>query len=108
MTGKSIVFPGLTTGNTATESLYDDEAVRRIMERHHEIMRKFREVEFSRKLIRAKETRLKGYEDEVVKEGDFVLYQHQDKKAWLGPVQVFSKQGNSIFLFANGSMRKIP
>ena len=86
MTGKSIVFPGLTTGNTATDSLFDDEAVRKIMERHHEMMRKFREVEFSRKLNRAKETRLKGYEDEVIKEGDLVLYQHQDKKAWLGSV----------------------
>ena len=102
------MFPGLTTGNTATDSLYDDESVRRIMERHHEMMRKFREVEFSRKLNRAKETRLKGYEDEVIKEGDLVLYQHQDKKAWLGPVRVFSIQRNSVFLFANGSMRKIP
>ena len=108
MTKKSIVFPSLTTGNTTTDSLYDNEAVRKIMERHHKIMRKFREVEFSRKLNRAKETRLKRYEDEVIKEGDLVLYQHQDKKAWLGPVQVFSIQRNSVFLFANGSMRKIP
>ena len=108
MTGKSIVFPGLTTGNTATVSLYDDEAVRRIMERHHEMMKKFREVEFSRKLIKAKETRMKGYEDEIIKEGDRVYYQYQDKKAWLGPVPVFSIQGNSILLYTNGSIRKIP
>ena len=78
------------------------------MERHYELMRKFREVEFSRKLNRARETRLKGYEDEIIKEGDLVFYQHQDKKAWLGPVRVFSIQKNSVFLFANGSMRKIP
>ena len=32
VTGKSIVFPGLTTGNEVTESLYDDEAIRKIME----------------------------------------------------------------------------
>ena len=36
MTGKSIVLPGLTTGNEAMDSLYDDEAVRRIKERHLE------------------------------------------------------------------------
>ena len=86
MTGKSITFPGLTTGDTATESLYDDETVRKIMERHYELMRRFREVEFSRKLNRARETRLKGYEDKIIKEGHLVFYQHQYKKAWLGPV----------------------
>ena len=50
---------------------------------------------------------MKGYEDEIIKEGDWVIYQHQDKKAWLGPVCVFSIQGKSIFLFSNGSIRKI-
>ena len=37
-----------------------------------------------------------------------VFYQNQDKKAWLGPVPVFSVQKSSIFLFANGSMKKVP
>lgn len=32
MTEKSIMFPGLTTGNLATESLHDDNTVRSIME----------------------------------------------------------------------------
>ena len=31
-TGKNITFPGISTANEATESLYDDELVRRIME----------------------------------------------------------------------------
>ena len=35
MTGKGITFPGLTNGNLATDSLYDDEAVRMIMERYY-------------------------------------------------------------------------
>ena len=59
MTGKSIVLPGLTTGDVATDSLYDDESVRRIMERHLELMKKFRQVEFSRKLNKARNTRSK-------------------------------------------------
>ena len=94
------MFPGLTTGDTATDSLYDDETVRKIMERHYNLMRKFREAEFSRKLKTAVETRSKGYKNEIIKEGDMVFYQNKDKKAWLGPVAVFSVQRNSIFLFA--------
>ena len=39
MTGKSVVLPGLVTGNLATESLYYDETVRKIMERHLEEMK---------------------------------------------------------------------
>ena len=57
--GKSITLPGLTSGNLATESLYDDEAVRQIMERHHEIMKEFRQAEFTKKLEIAKKTRSK-------------------------------------------------
>ena len=48
MTGKSIMFPGLTTGDTATESLYDDETVRKIMERLNEEVQRsgiFKEAE---------------------------------------------------------------
>ena len=51
VTGKNVVFPGLSTGDVATDSLYDDESVRKIMERHYEIMKEFRELEFSKKLV---------------------------------------------------------
>ena len=37
-----------------------------------------------------------------------VYYQHQDKKAWWRPVKVFASQGNDVFIFANGSVRKVP
>ena len=50
VTGKSVIYPGLTIGNVATEYLYDDEGVRKIMKRHYEVMKNFREAEFSRKL----------------------------------------------------------
>jgi len=63
VTDKNIVFPGITTGNTATESMYDDEMVRAIMERHRLIMKDFREQEFSKKLEIAMKMRSKGYED---------------------------------------------
>ena len=59
VTEKSITLPGVTSGNLATESLYDDEAVRQIMVRHNKIMKEFREAEFVKKLERAKKTKLK-------------------------------------------------
>ena len=37
VTGKSIMIPGLTMGDLATDSMYDDEMIRNIME-HHYIM----------------------------------------------------------------------
>merc|ERR1712105_134778 len=108
VTGKSMVLPGLSNGNLATESLYDDEAVRRIMERHHEVLKQYRRIEFTKKLEKAKDTRSKGYEDTILKEGDIVFYQNQGKKGWLGPEKIFAIQNNSIFIIANGSMKKIP
>ena len=46
VTGKSVVHPGISTGNVATESMYEDEAVRKAMERHFEISKEFREIVF--------------------------------------------------------------
>ena len=37
-----------------------------------------------------------------------MYYQVENKKAWLGPVRIFAVKGNSVFLFANGNMKKIP
>merc|ERR1712148_152232 len=108
VTGKSIMLPGLSNGNLATESLYDDEAIRRIMERHHEILKQYRQIEFTKKLERAKDTRSKGYEDIILQEGDIVSYQNKGNKAWCGPEKIFAIQNNSIFIIANGSMKKIP
>ena len=82
--------------------------VRKIMERHRVLMNDFREQEFSRKLDIALNTISRGYEDEIIKEEDLVFYQIENKKAWLGPVKIFTIKGNSVFMFANGSVRKIP
>ena len=57
---------------------------------------------------RASKTRMKGYEDIKISEGDLVFYQYQDKKAWLGPKRVFATNGGNIFIFANGNIRKVP
>ena len=102
VTGKSVMIPGLTMGDMVTDSLYDDEMIRNIMEHNYTMMKEFRELEFSKKLRRASKTRMKGYEDIQISEGDLVYYKHQDKKAWLGPAKVFASNGNDIFIFQMG------
>ena len=99
MTGKSVMIPGLTMGNLATDSMADDEMVRKIMERHYLFMKEFRILEFSWKFRKANKTRSKGYEDVVIETGDLVFYQYEDKKAWLGPEKVFAVNGGDIFVF---------
>ena len=47
---KNVVFPGLVRGDEATDSLYDDEMVRKIMERHYNMIKEFKELEFTKKL----------------------------------------------------------
>ena len=37
VTGKAVVFPGLSDVDIASKSFYDSEAVRKIMERHTKI-----------------------------------------------------------------------
>ena len=39
VTGKSVIIPGLTMGNMVTDSVYDDEMIRNIMERHYLMMK---------------------------------------------------------------------
>ena len=63
VTGKSLMIPGLTMGDMATDSLYDDEMIRKILEHYHIMMKEFRELEYSMKLKGAIKTRIKGYED---------------------------------------------
>ena len=75
VTGKNVTFPGVSSGNIVTESLYDDEGVKKIMERHGYINKKYREQEFSWKLKTALNARLKGYEDGIIEEDDLVYYQ---------------------------------
>ena len=65
-------------------------------------------MEFSKTLKKASNTRSRGYENVKVKENYLVYYQHQDKKVWLEPGHVFAVKGNHIFIFANGSVRKVP
>ena len=107
VTGKSIILPGISIGNLATESLFDSEAVSKIMERHHEITKKFREEEYENKLIKASEVRKGSFNDIKYEEGDLVFYQDRNNKSWCGPVKVFCHRNRDVFIWANGDLKKV-
>ena len=107
VTGKSVTFPGISHGNEATESMFDSEAVKKIMERHHEVTKKFREVEYSSKLHRASRQQNRSFNDVKYEENDLVFYQEKDKKAWHGPVKVFCHRERDVFLWAKGDLKKL-
>ena len=50
VTRKACNMPGLTLGNVARESVFETEAVQKVMERLLKIQTKFREVEMHMKL----------------------------------------------------------
>ena len=83
ITGKSVNIPGITVGNDATEALFDSEAVQKIMERHHEFIKKFREVEYSEKLKKPARARSGVMNNHFYRDGDEVFYEEKDKAAWL-------------------------
>ena len=66
MTGKSDVHPWILTGNVATESMYEDEAMRNTMEKYFEIANEFRKIKFGSKIDKAINAKMKGYEDMVL------------------------------------------
>ena len=69
VTLRKVVFPGIFTGISATDSLYDDESVWRIMER----MKELREAEFRKSMNKKIKLRSKGYEDEIIKKDTWCI-----------------------------------
>ena len=61
VTGKAVTLPGLTTGNKATESLTDSEAVQRTMELLAQTTHEFRELDIRRKLKEGQGLRTLAY-----------------------------------------------
>ena len=108
VTGKAVKLPGLTTGNIATESMTDSEAVQRTMELLNKTTQEFREAEMRKKLKDCQGIRVQAYQhmrDYV--EGDKVWYQPQNGNSWLGPASVLCQRGQSVWLHTNGDIRKV-
>ena len=77
------------------------------MERHHDVMKEFREIEYSTKLKKAAVQQNKKFNEIKYEEDDWVFYQEKDKKAWHGPVRVHAHRDRDVFVFANGDLKKI-
>ena len=107
VTGKAVVFPGVSAGDIATESLYDSEAVKRMIERHVLMMKRFREAEYENKLEKASVVQNRVFNNVRYKEGDSVYYQEENKKSWKGPVKVLAHKGRDVFVLANDNLRKV-
>ena len=103
-----MTLPGLTTGNVATESLTDCEAVQRTMEVLTKTTSEFREADMRRKLKECQGLRTQAYQhigDYV--EGDKVWYQPLNGTSWLGPASVLCQRGQSVWIHTNGDIRKV-
>ena len=107
-TGKAVTIPGLTMGNIATDSSSDAECVKRIMERLSKMVSEFREVDMRKKLKDCQQLRVMQYQHRrPFTQGDRVWYQHKDSNAWLGPAEVHSQQGQSVWIYSMGDIRKV-
>ena len=78
------------------------------MEKHCEVEKKFREMEFGAKLDKAASTRMRGYEDMIIEKNDEVFYQTQNEKAWLGPAKVMDFDKNWVWITGNSDLKRVP
>jgi hypothetical protein len=107
VTGKSVTFPGVTTGNIATESGFDSDNIKHIMDNHHKVTRAFREAEYTSKINKISEIPSKPFTRTTLEEGDFMFYQDLLKINWLGPVKVFTQCGENVWVWAQGDLKKV-
>ena len=77
VTGQAVMVPGLTTGNVATESMTDSEAVRRTIENLMRITSEFCESDMRRALKDCQDIRVREYQHR----GNYV----EGDKAWFQP-----------------------
>ena len=63
VTGKAVKIPGLTMGNEATDSQFNSEVVKKIMERHFALMKEFAVEEYTSKIKQVIETPRRSYQN---------------------------------------------
>ena len=108
VTGKKVTLPGLTTGNKATESSTDSEAVQKTMELLAKTTSEFSEVGMRKKLNECQGLRTQAYQrmrDYV--EGDKVWYQLLNGNSWFGPASVLCQRGQSVWIHTNRDIKKV-
>ena len=107
-TGKAVTIPGLTTGNVATESVTEAEAVKNTIDRMRKLVEEFRTADMNKKLKECLNMKVFKYQHKKpYKQGDEVWYQYKDSKAWTGPAEVICHDGNMIWIKAGGNIKKV-
>ena len=108
VTGKAVTIPSLTTGNLATESMMDSEAVQKTMENLTRIIAEFREADMRQKLKDCQKFRTQAYQHlgQYI-EGDLVWFQHRNGNAWMGPAAVLCHRGQSVWIHTHGDVKKV-
>ena len=103
-----MTLPGLTMGNVATESATEAECVKKIMDRLSKAVPDFREVDMKKKLNECQRIRVMKYQHRrPYTQGDRVWCQPKDSNAWLGPAEVHSQQGPSVWIHSMGDIKKV-
>ena len=108
VTIKAVTLPGLTMGNTATESMTDCEAVQRTMENLNKVVTEFRDGDIKQKLKECQDQRIQAYQHlDNYLEGDEVWYQPQNANSWLGLAILLCYGGQTVWLLENGEIKKV-
>jgi hypothetical protein len=107
VTEKSDVFLGVSTENLTTDSQFDSESVKKIMENHHRVTREFRKAEYGAKLDKASKVDNRVFNKGKLEEDNWVFYQDRMKNTWFGPVKVFSHRGENVWVWVNGDLKKV-
>ena len=107
VTGKSVILPGITYDTPTTNSGFDADNIRQIIQGHHQMMKDYITAEFTKKLVDVSGLRREKYTAIKYKPGDKVYFQRKDDKAWYGPVKVVSHDENSVFVIDRNELIKV-
>ena len=108
VTGQAVLIPEITTGNLATESMTDSEAVRRTMENLMRITAEFRESDMRIKLKDRQNVGIQNYQQQRnYVEGDKVWFQPLNGNAWIRPPVIVTQRGQSVYFQTHGDLKKI-
>ena len=106
-TGKTILIPGMTIGNVATESMTDAEAVKITIETLTKTIVELRETDMKKKLKECQRVKVMAYQHQgPYLEGDRVWHQNKDGKSWCGSAVGHCQKGKSLWIYSMGEMKK--
>ena len=107
LTGVAATIPGITDGNIATESISENEAIRKNIARQKTAKNTFIQTEYTDKQKKARNVRINKFYNQTQEKGEKVWYQRQDRKDWVGPAEVVLMDGRNVYILANVKILKV-